>query len=288
MRALASAPTPATRGVVHRCARTRAHRARPRASASDPSSSARPPSARYEKTWSNPTGNVLTDVVPGVVWAAERPFTWNAIDVGGKMAVVRLRDGALWVHSPIDLDDATRAAIDALGSVKHVVSPNYEHVKWAAQWKEAYPDATLYGCPGMRAKKPGIPWDAEVGEDGAPEAWGGEFDVALFDCEVNPFTSTPFFNEVVFCHAASGVAFVTDVFWNYPGGDDVPPGTRLWKFGMDRVYLPFYRAAMVRDREKFARAREKVLSWDFDAALPCHGSFIPRGAKDALRRHLAL
>jgi hypothetical protein len=31
-----------------------------------------------------------------------------------------------------------------------------------------------------------------------------------------------------------------------------------------------------------------VLSWDFDAALLCHGSFIPRGAKDALRRHLAL
>ena len=29
--------------------------------------------------------------------------------------------------------------------MKHVVSPNYEHVKWAAQWKEAFPEATLYG-----------------------------------------------------------------------------------------------------------------------------------------------
>jgi hypothetical protein len=35
----------------------------------------------------------------------------------------------------------------ALGEVKHVVSPNFEHVKHAAQWKESFPAATLYGCP---------------------------------------------------------------------------------------------------------------------------------------------
>ena len=27
------------------------------------------------------------------------------------------------------------------------MSPNFEHVKHAAQWKESYPAATLYGCP---------------------------------------------------------------------------------------------------------------------------------------------
>ena len=179
---------------------------------------------------------------------------------------MRLRDGALWVHSPIDLDDATRAAIRRarVGETRRVAKLRAREVGGAVEGGVPRRDALR--VPGDESEEAGD----SVGtrrwaEDGAPEAWGGEFDVALFDCEVNPFTSTPFFNEVVFCHAASGVAFVTDVFWNYPGGDDVPPGTRLWKFGMDRVYLPFYRAAMVRDREKFARAREKVLSWDFDA-----------------------
>ena len=244
-------------------------------------------STALPRTWSNPTGSVLTPVVAGRVWAAERPFVWNGIDVGGKMAVVRLEDGSLWVHSPVELDGALAEAVDALGPVRHVVSPNFEHVKWAAQWKAAYPSATLYGCPGMRAKKPGIPWDAEVGEG---PGWGGEVaHVAFEGCERNPFTGTPFFNEVVFFHAPTGVVFVTDLFWNYPDARTtagVPAGTSLWKLGMDKVYLPFYRRAMVHDPTAFRTAIEAVLAWPFDAMLPCHGTFVARGAKSALRRHL--
>ena len=109
--------------------------------------------AAYDTTWSNPSGAVLTPLVDDLVWAAERPFLWNSIDVGGKMGVVRLSDGSLWVHSPVDLDSPTRAAVDALGPVRHIVSPNFEHVKWAAQWKRAYPSATLWGCPGMKREE---------------------------------------------------------------------------------------------------------------------------------------
>ena len=54
------------------------------------------PAASYAKTWSNPTGAVLTPLVKDRVWAAERPFVWNSIDVGGKMGVVKLSDGSLW------------------------------------------------------------------------------------------------------------------------------------------------------------------------------------------------
>eukprot|EP00439_Symbiodinium_sp_Y106_P011125 s14_g1.t1 len=70
--------------------------------------------ATYTQTWSNPSGSVLTALSKDL-WVAERPFIWNSIDeecrepdvllkpcseVGGKMAVVRLPDGGLWVHSP--------------------------------------------------------------------------------------------------------------------------------------------------------------------------------------------
>jgi len=40
-------------------------------------------SAAYTETWSNPRGAALTQIVEGQVWAAERPFMWNSIDVGG-------------------------------------------------------------------------------------------------------------------------------------------------------------------------------------------------------------
>lgn len=35
--------------------------------------------------------------------------------------IYRLSDGTLWVHSPINLDGATKEAIDSLGIVKHIV-----------------------------------------------------------------------------------------------------------------------------------------------------------------------
>ncbi len=35
---------------------------------------------------------------------------------------------------------------------------------------------------------------------------------------------------------------------NYPKDRDVGFGTKLWKTGMDRVYLPFYRSLMIKDQ----------------------------------------
>lgn len=49
------------------------------------------------------------------------------------MAVLRLSDGSIWVHSPVSLDDDLAAALVELGEVKHIVTPNYEHTKYAQQ-----------------------------------------------------------------------------------------------------------------------------------------------------------
>ncbi len=53
--------------------------------------------------------------------------------------------------------------------------------------------------------------------------------------------------QVVFVHVPSGTLIATDLIWNYPSS--YPKGTssnvKLWKFGMDRVYLPFYRRCVL-------------------------------------------
>ena len=102
-------------------------------------------------------------------------------------------------------------------------------------------------------------------------------------------TGKPFFNETVFVHKPSRVLFVTDVFWNYPDGKEaLPLGTKAWKFGMDRVYLPFYRKAMVTDATGFAAKRDALLGGDaFDAVLPCHGAFVASGGAELIAEHLA-
>uniref|UniRef100_A0A061S1Y5 Uncharacterized protein n=1 Tax=Tetraselmis sp. GSL018 TaxID=582737 RepID=A0A061S1Y5_9CHLO len=58
---------------------------------------------------------------------------------------------------------------------------------------------------------------------------------------------------------------------------------------MDRVYLPFYRQFMIKDRAAFdASARTLLEEWEWDRLLPCHGSFVPEGGKALLRAHLGL
>ncbi|KAJ1403474.1 hypothetical protein B484DRAFT_227097 [Ochromonadaceae sp. CCMP2298] len=56
---------------------------------------------RTPVSWSNRLGVTLTPITTGV-WAAERPFMWNGIDVGGRSVVARMEDGSLMVHSPVE------------------------------------------------------------------------------------------------------------------------------------------------------------------------------------------
>mmetsp|Transcript_45173 Transcript_45173/g.105736 ORF Transcript_45173/g.105736 Transcript_45173/m.105736 type:complete len:345 (-) Transcript_45173:586-1620(-) len=239
--------------------------------------------------WSNPQGATLTQIRPEV-WLAERPFFprlpgMTGTDVGGKMAVVRLDDGvSLWVHSPVELDDELRRELAALGEVAHIVTPNTEHQKFAQQWITAYPSATSYACPGLRERKPGVGWTRTVGLPGGEAhpleaCWVGAERVPLL-------TSEPFFSEVVFFHAKSRCLFVSDLWWNYPSGAEVPASTKLWKWAMDAVYRPFYNRAMkvqpAFDRDVWS----KISAWDFDMICPCHGEPVNVDAKRILAQHL--
>jgi len=139
----------------------------------------------------------------------------------------------LLIHSPVFLDGPLRNAVDRLGTVRHIISPNYEHVKYAKMWGEAYADAYMWGCPGLAEREPDVRWSGELPYGCRPPGYGSAAecpegmwdwnDVQPFhvDVEVNPFTGNAFFNEVVFYHSASNTLLTTDTYWNYPKGDGI-------------------------------------------------------------------
>jgi len=239
---------------------------------------------------------IVKELVKNKLYACERQFLWNTIDVGGRMAVVKLQNGELWVHSPIDLDEETKKEIEKLGEVKHIVSPNYEHLKYAKMWKRAYPNATLWGCPGLKEKKRGeIPYDKDLGDvkEEWKDEWLNEFEMVHWDCE--SLFSKPFFNEVSFAHKESKCLMVTDVYWNYPDGEGMDEKLytfkeKGWKFLMDVIYLPIYKNVLCfgEEKKKKLRARvEDVERLDFDTIVPCHGTIVKDGdVKNTLRKHL--
>ena len=245
--------------------------------------------------WSNRIGSVLTPAaIPGV-YIACRPFLWNSIDVGCRMTVIELSTQTngkpdLFIHSPCRLDKPLKDAVEKLGNVKHVVSPNFEHVSFKKMWDEAFPEANMWACPGMIEREAGR-WTGEIPFFTRPPSYPGnnplpvegmwdwnEVQPLHFDTEVNPFTNKPFFNEVVFYHVPSKTLLATDTYWNYPKGDGVtnsnyqdmknfdtndfgpwelapsmdgiPFGSRLWKQGMDKLFRPFYLNLMVKNDKK--------------------------------------
>jgi hypothetical protein len=67
-----------------------------------------------------PERRALTELGSGL-WVVQVPLRFLGLQLGRNMAVVRLRDGGLLVHSPAPLSDELRSALDDLGSVRFVV-----------------------------------------------------------------------------------------------------------------------------------------------------------------------
>src|ERR1700758_22479 len=62
------------------------------------------------------------------IWIADAPVaSFYGFPYSTRMAVIRLSDGILFVWSPVALSTELRAAVDALGPVRHLVSPNALH-----------------------------------------------------------------------------------------------------------------------------------------------------------------
>jgi hypothetical protein len=94
----------------------------------------------------------LRDLAPNL-WVADRPLKLAVGDIGTRMTVIRLTDGGLWLHSPVPLDAGTRSALDGLGTVRYVVAPSKVHHFFVGDYIAAYPEARVYGAPGLAQKR---------------------------------------------------------------------------------------------------------------------------------------
>jgi len=210
------------------------------------------------------------------LWVTERPQRAFGIEVGTRMTVVRLADGSLFVHSPVALDRPTRRALDALGPVHHVVAPNKFHHLYAGQYPVVYLDARVYAAPGLRARRPDLPIDEELG-DAAPAAWAGQIEQTLF-------RGMPLTNEVVFLHRASRTLVFTDLVTNIRSAASFD--TRLL-FLLNGTYgrfaSGFIERLITRDHTAARTSLERILAWDFDRVIVAHGEILERGGPPAVR-----
>ncbi len=209
------------------------------------------------------------------LWESESTISLVGAPFPRRMTVARLADGGLWVHSPNRLDPATRAAVDALGPVRSLVSPNQFHHFFVDEWAAAYPEARRYAAPGLPEKRRELEFHAVLG-DAPPPEWAGLIDQ-------RPLAGIPRWSEVVFLHRPSRTLILTDLAFQI--GREAPFATRLLTRATG-VYGRFAFSRLLRllvvDRAALRASIEALLEWEFDRVLMAHGRALETGGRVAL------
>jgi hypothetical protein len=186
------------------------------------------------------------------------------------------------VWSPIALSDALLKSVDAIGSVRHIVSPNKIHHLFLAEWADHWPEARVYAPPGLVQRRPDLHFDEELSDEPAP-AWASDMDQVIF-------RGSFAMEEVVFFHRASRTAIICDLIQRHP--EATMTGWKGMLMRLDSLVGEHgstpreWRASFLR-RGKARAAREKVLSWKPDRLLIAHGECAQTGATSIINHALS-
>jgi hypothetical protein len=198
-----------------------------------------------------------------------------------RMAVARLSDGSAWVWSPVALTHELFNSVQALGPVRHIVSPNKIHHLFLAEWSDRWPDARVYAPPGLAQRKPDLRFDAMLGDEPAP-AWAADIDQVVFRGSLA-------MEEVAFFHRKSSTAIICDLIQRFPEATAKGWKGRLMRLdslvGEHGSTPREWRATFLR-RSKARAAREKVLNWKPRRLLIAHGECAQTGASAIIEKAL--
>jgi len=218
------------------------------------------------------------------IWLAEGGIvSFYGFPYPTRMVVVRLASGELWVWSPVALSDDLAHAVDRLGPVAHLVSPNKIHHLYLQDWKAHYPAARLWG-PATTIKKRGDLVFEEPLTDGPPAAWGPEIDQAWFRGSIA-------MDEIVFLHRPSRTVILADLIENF-GPEFLRGHWAWWQRAIARLDgitsekpgAPREWRFSFTNRKLARKALDKVLAWPCERVVMAHGTWQPSGGHDFLIR----
>ena len=184
-----------------------------------------------------------------------------------RMTIIRLPGGGLWLHSPVACAADLVAAVEALGPVAAIIAPNAFHYTHLADWVRAFPQAAVYGAPGLEAKVPAISFS--VLDEQLPALWRAAIDLHVV--RLGSFT------EVVFLHRTSRTLIVTDLMQNFEaervrnrlvravmmlGGATGPNGRPSIEI----------RLAAIAHRKALRSGLRQMLAWEPSSIILSHGA----------------
>lgn len=227
--------------------------------------------------------------VAEAIWIADGPlirfrYCGLRLPFTTRMTLIRLQDGALWLHSPIALKPSLHAQVDVLGRVTHLVSPNTIHYAYLPEWQRAYPNALSYGVPGVlaRAHRNGVALRLDRTLGAAPEpTWAAEIDSLL--------VAGSLLTEAVFFHRPSRTLILTDLIENFEPGRIRNPLYRLLvrlsgAMDPDGKAPRDMQLSFSGHRGELHAAVRTMIGWAPERVLLAHGRWYDRNGTAELRR----
>lgn len=180
------------------------------------------------------------------------------------MAVIRLANGDLVLHSPCRPSDELAQEIAALGPVAHVIAPNWFHDLYLAGYRKLYPDAVFWGCRRLRKHI-----DREIDGGSAPP-WAQE----LLHYTLSGLLT---FDESIFFHRATRTLIVADLLLNENITPQSPFFTKLGLriFGVDGTVKLFPVLRLFGSgaaRRSVRAAAVQIAQWEPQRLIVAHGT----------------
>jgi len=213
------------------------------------------------------------------IWTMDGP---NIVFAGASMhtrtTIVKLADGNLWIHSPIEYSNEIAQTIVKLGGeVVALIAPNKFHYMFVDQWASAYPSAQVFAESSLMAKVSSLK-DSTKLTNKAPSLYAVDIDQTIF-------AGNRMFQETVFFHKASKTLILTDLMINLrPKGIKLLPrlflrfeGALFPNGGIPRLYRWF-----TRDKIRARESLEVIKSWAPERLVFCHGEPFTENAADTI------
>lgn len=209
------------------------------------------------------------------IWCAEDELrTGLGVVFPVRMTVLRDASG-LTLVSPIAIDDPLAASLAELGEVRALVAPNAMHHVYLPAAIERYPEARVFGVPGLRKKCPNVVFDEMLADGPAPFHAG---------IELHTVAGAPPMDERVLFHAETRTLIVTDLIFNIPSPANWISkivfkyvARALGRPGQSRLWRTF-----TKDRGAAGHSAARLLELDFDRLVMAHGDVVVAGGREVL------
>jgi hypothetical protein len=216
---------------------------------------------------------VLNCIVPNSLWHAQQPLKFGPISLTTRMTVVRLRDGSLWVHSPISPTRELMNELAVIGNIRYVIAPNKSHHLFFLPFLSANPSAEGFIAGGLESKRPNLQRFPRIPSE-AP--WSPELQGFFVD-------GLPILNETVWFHAETGTLVLTDLLFCFSHTNRGLTGFVSTILGVNgRLAMSRTMKLATKDKRALARSVAPLLSLPVKRVIVAHDQIIDEQAMEKL------